>query len=151
MTSSTLAIKVESNQLVRELANKKYTHHGFNVLKRWWCISLQKLQLIITDSIDIRNIGRSSKHACFSMCWLATGLETPFHSMIKFLSPLFPPPLPSSDCLCLHLHIDICCIYARQLHCNCNCFQAFHHSLRTLNLLSVGVTLPGMISHLFSC
>ena len=54
--------------------------------------------------------------------------------LIKFLSPLFPSPLPSSDCSCLHLHIDICCICARQLHCSCNSFQAFHHSLRTLTI-----------------
>ena len=56
--------------------------------------------------------------------------------LIRFLSPLFPSPLPSSDCLGLHLHIDICCICAFQLHCNCSSFCVFHHSLLTITIVS---------------
>ena len=55
--------------------------------------------------------------------------------LVRFLSPLFPFPLPSSDCLGLHLHIDICCICAFQQHCKCSSFQVFHHSLLTVTVV----------------
>ena len=77
-------------------------------------------------------------------------LSAPLSSLylIRYLSPLFPPPLSSSDCSGLHLHINICCISALQLHCTCCSFQVFHHSLRTVTIV---FCWGEFALHLFSC